>query len=274
MRVLEFYKLYRNLTVDLVDGVRIHHVNVNEYRNAKDYFSEVPVDNISVDHDVTEGMSAWGKLQGQIRKNGKSIGTQRYEVSFERAVSSNMIRVQSEAVHLLELGPSYWGKGSPFGIAKTLRFAAAFGLVKPTLSDMNNYCRDYIGLDCNGFVGNYLKHEGLGNLGPSHKVSAFAPAGSRVSKMTDIRAGSVLVWTSGGHVAIVDEVDGFCRADGTVHAMVAESTGSRLDSGDEHTDGLNYTEYVFQSVKDKVFKARRGIGKGKGASSVYVANFF
>jgi hypothetical protein len=48
------------------------------------------------------------------------------------------------------------GKASPEETVITLQLAARFGLLKS--GDVQDYCDTYLGLDCNGFVGNYLVH--------------------------------------------------------------------------------------------------------------------
>ncbi len=63
-----------------------------------------------------------------------------------------------------------------------------------------------------------------------------------------------------------------CRIDGMVHAMVAESCGANLIKGDIHTDGMNYTKYVFKSIdKHKMIKVVRGMG-GSHPNGICVAN--
>jgi hypothetical protein len=284
MTVKEFYNTYRNLTINLVNGQSVFHVDVHEYRNAHDYFSGG--NEIAADHDVTDGMNAWAILRQNIRRNGKSLGTNRWKVTFTlvgppaqsttaAAAVATMpaLAFQTEIVNVEELAPAFYGKGSPAAIREALRLVAAFGLAQPTSAALNAYCTADIGLDCSGFVGNYMKQEGLGSFSAETGARQFAPESNRISKLDDIDAQSVIVWKNTNHVALVDQVEPFCRQDGTVHAWVAESCGSQLVPGDVHTDGLNYTEYVFHSVdKHKVFQVVRGIG-GHSKNSVYVANY-
>lgn len=61
----------------------------------------------------------------------------------------------------------YVGKGSPEGIQIALQLAASDGpggkaLIDP--NDMQKYCDEFFGLDCNGFVGNYLRDGVQGRL--------------------------------------------------------------------------------------------------------------
>jgi hypothetical protein len=48
------------------------------------------------------------------------------------------------------------GKGCPEECQITLQLAERFGLLKG--ATVQDYCTKYLGLDCNGFVGNYLAH--------------------------------------------------------------------------------------------------------------------
>lgn len=60
----------------------------------------------------------------------------------------------------------FGGKGSPEGVQAVLQIAASVGpgggdpLLTP--SEFQKYCDDYLGTDCNGFVGNFLRQEMLG----------------------------------------------------------------------------------------------------------------
>jgi hypothetical protein len=279
MSVLDFYNCYRNLRVDLINSFSILGLDVHEYRNAKDFFAEEPSNRVSEDHEVTVGMNVWGKMQGRIKKKGTQIGTHRYQIDFEKEFGDGRIRLHREMVAYSTVGPSFYGKGSPEGISQALRLAVALEMTDATHAALQKFCDENIGLDCSGFVGNYLRHKGLGpDLGPSSKVSAFAPPAYRVKELSDIRAESVIVWESGSHVAIVDRVDRTMgKMDGTVHAWVAESTGSQRIGGraGANTDGMQYTKYIFRSVSKQVFKVLRGIRDDGSTSvnSVYVANF-
>jgi hypothetical protein len=55
---------------------------------------------------------------------------------------------------------AFFGKGCPEEVQITLQLAERFGLLKG--GTLQEYCDQYLGLDCNGFVGNYLSH-GLRN---------------------------------------------------------------------------------------------------------------
>jgi hypothetical protein len=54
----------------------------------------------------------------------------------------------------------FWGKGSPEDCQITLEVAVLLGVT--TMDKVQLYADKHIGLDCNGFVGNYIWHEHLG----------------------------------------------------------------------------------------------------------------
>lgn len=56
---------------------------------------------------------------------------------------------------------AFYGKGSPEEVQVTLQLAVRYGLVEA--EQLQEYCDSgVIGLDCNGFVGNYFRHVRLG----------------------------------------------------------------------------------------------------------------
>lgn len=278
MTPLAFYWEYRDLFVTTLDGITHFGIDVHEYRNAKDYYQGTT--DISADHDIEAGMDiAYAALSRKIRKHGTKIsrGTYRLRFPIEGLTGAAGTVVHEEIVKTTEIVQVYHGKGSPDQIRQALRLAAAFGLVASTAAAMNAYCTDYVGIDCSGFVGNYLRHEGSTQFGPSTPAKSFAPANLRLSSLDQIEDRCVLNWKNVGHVAIIDQVVAKRPGNGTVtevECIVCESTGSSLIPGDVHTDGMNCTTYLVKSVDaHKVFKVKRGIG-GSGLNSVYIAKHF
>jgi hypothetical protein len=77
----------------------------------------------------------------------------------------------TEVFYRHSLRRAYLGKGSPEEIIDALRLASLCGLIKSGragASDLATYVSTYIGLDCNGFVGNYF------GLSPEVKPRAWA----------------------------------------------------------------------------------------------------
>ncbi len=290
MRPYEYLRKYRDLNVTLVSGRIVPGIDVHEYRNAQDVFDKRNtdndpnnnVDNMSADFDAGPGWTvAWSALRSKIAKHGKMTAKNRYTLQFPLPTKTEPSPVQGppEAVNTAELAQAYIGKGTPEIIALALRLAEAFGLVAGNAAAMQKYCDDYIGLDCNGFVGNYLLQEGSKLVGPSTSANAssFMPELKRFTKLQDVKYRSVLCWKNTGHVAIIDLNYGPVLVppkynSEMLRCMVCESTGARLTPGDVHTDGLNYTLYeIHPPTKGKVFRVKRGLG-GSGLSEVYIGD--
>jgi hypothetical protein len=282
--------MYRNLSVNLVGGKVLEGIDVHEYRNAQDVFDkrntdkdpDNNVDNMPADLDAGPGWNvAWSALRGKIAKHGTKAGKNQYTLKFPLPTKENPTpaATATQTVNTAELAQAFTGKGTPEVIADVLRLAEAFGLVGNTVAAMQTYCDDYIGLDCNGYVGNYLKREGSLLVGPSTSANApsFMPEIRRLSRLEDVKYRSVLCWKSAGHVAIIDLVYGRVLVPPkynteVLRCMVCESTGARLTAGDIHTDGLNYTLYEIHPPKaGKVFKVKRGLG-GTNLNEVYIGN--
>ncbi len=125
------------------------------------------------------------------------------------------------------------GKGTPEGITKVLtmfhdyadKFVARYGkgggprrkcadwLADPHLSwqdTLQNISNEFIGLDCNGFVGNWLKR-----ADPALRMHANTPIPFYLQKrktprkkVDDVLIGDVIVWTHNGHIAVIDDQPG------------------------------------------------------------------
>ena len=125
----------------------------------------------------------------------------------------------------------FWGKGSPEDCQITAQLAA---LMKRTSKEhLARYCDQHMGLDCNGFVGNYLFRVHNGNLwnvkakaadkpdddlGPSSSMDKFAAAGHAVKDLTSMNPANL-------HLFI--EVDGAYRVisggkSGAGHIVISE----------------------------------------------------
>jgi hypothetical protein len=290
MRPYEYLRQYRDLCVQLVSGRLVPGIDVHEYRNAQDVFDKRntdddksnDVDNMREDFDAGAGWKiGWASLRSKIAKHGKKLGGHKYALQFPLPTKENPKPNQGalETVHAAELAQAYIGKGTPEIIASALRLAEAFGLVAGNTAAMQKYCDQYIGLDCNGFVGNYLKQEGSKLVGPSTsaKAGSFMPEIRRHASLADVKYRSVLCWKNVGHVAIIDllypPVLAAPKFDTeVVRCMVCESTGARAVANDIHTDGLNYTLYeIHPPTKGNVFKVKRGLGGGR-LNEVYIGD--
>ena len=147
MRPYEYMRMYRDLTVTLVNGRVIGCIDVHEYRNAQDVFDKRntdkdttnDVDNMSADFDAGPGWTvAWSALRAKINKHGKKIASNQYTLQFPLTSKDNPSPVQGlpATVNAAELAQAFIGKGTPEIIARALRLAEAFGLVAGNASAM------------------------------------------------------------------------------------------------------------------------------------------
>jgi hypothetical protein len=277
-RPIELYNTYRNLDVPLANGLHVYGLDVHEYRWARGYWTRAPGDPRN-DHDIVDGMGkGWSPLWARIQKAAvKQIGKYGLVVQGKTGLPDVAPDISWAYMEVIDdwrdILYVFEGKGHPRHIQQALRLGHLLGLigVKGTVeADMKVWCRDYIGLDCNGFVGNYTRDWGV--LIPDLKALRdlpntlpinFAPVGRRLSRIQDLHANDILVWTDGQHIAIIDKVESIATdGKGTPTALVwvCESTGSSSLEGDKHTDGLNYTQYAVTAVNGDVFTVYRAGG--------------
>jgi hypothetical protein len=107
---------------------------------------------------------------------------QRKDKSYRLSLTVNA--TPAEFASADELKPSlnaFWGKGSPEDCQIVLQLALKLGNVRP--ERLQSWADNNLGLDCNGFVGNYLFHEVLQNgwrtatgknqIGPSTTIDEY-----------------------------------------------------------------------------------------------------
>ena len=130
---LQYANQYRNLTVAFGDGpvtVRIERYHIGAWDKEADHLIDAAV----------------GDFQQQKKKNPSFALT--LTVS-GRAVSFRDVNVLRRCLHY-----AFEGKGSP----EDCQVGAQMAVLRKrtTKANLPRYCQDHMGLDCNGFVGNYL----------------------------------------------------------------------------------------------------------------------
>ena len=168
------------------------------------------------------------------------------------------------------------GKGSPEACQVVLQLAYHWELT----TNVQQYANDALGLDCNGFVGNYLWHVkktnpwydlGVGNLdlGPDAHINEYFNGKKFVSSWDEIdvnqtyilgmvdNAGNIIRGGPGGnpgHFAITEagqrQDRRTARGGATFAIRVVESTGA-------HTPGLWESWYTHTGVSNKIFDIDR-----------------
>jgi hypothetical protein len=162
------------------------------------------------------------------------------------------------------------GKGSPEEIAVALHLVAKYKMYDKKFHDdlaqgVQDYCTRYIGLDCNGFVGNYAQAIGLSKR-PSTDISTFSPPGARRSELGDVRANDVIVWPNYSHITIIDSVDKVTTGpDGkqSRDCRVVEASASNVSKETKAANGaLQNSVYTLRATGSKAFNAERPKGSG------------
>ena len=132
------------------------------------------------------------------------------------------------------------GKGAPQDYELALEWAVRSGKVRnPGQTTIQTYCDEHLGIDCSGFVTNYLIACGKKSYS-NHTVrntgaASYYSASRAINDPSSIRQGHLLVWMSGnavkrrpGHIAVVQSFVPQSRAGGNM--CVVEATGSRRAS--------------------------------------------
>jgi hypothetical protein len=128
------------------------------------------------------------------------------------------------------------GKGAPRDYELALEWAVRSKKIPAAnQATLQAYCDDHLGIDCSGFVTNYLvaigrKPYSSNTVRNTSAASYFNPIFA-VNDPAQVRAGNLLVWMQGnsvksnpGHVAVVDSYFAHSAAGGNMR--VVEATGA------------------------------------------------
>ena len=204
---VEFMRLYRNLRVNVVidDSVSrtcrqgVHMVELRKYF-----------------------MMDWDDGTEERRDFNAVTRGSRDDVWFQ----ANKERIKTAAM----------GKGAPEDYQLALEWAVRSRKVQNvTQASLQTYMDDHLGIDCSGFVTNYLvacgKKAYSANTVRNTGAASYFNAVTAVNDSTQIRQGDLLVWMDGnsvkrnpGHIAVVDSYVAQCRVGGNMR--VVEATGA------------------------------------------------
>jgi hypothetical protein len=128
------------------------------------------------------------------------------------------------------------GKGAPQDCKLALEWAVLSRKI-PTVNQatLQTYCDEHLGIDCSGFVTNYLvacgKKTYSSNTVRNTSAASYYNAARAINDPTQIRQGDLLVWMDGnsvksnpGHVVVVDLYAAQSRVGGNMR--VVEATGA------------------------------------------------
>ena len=132
------------------------------------------------------------------------------------------------------------GKGAPGDYELALEWAVRSGHIPaPSQQTLQQYCDDHLGIDCSGFVTNYLaacgKRGSASTIVRNTSAASYFQAQSVVNDPTAVRQGDLLVWmhgasvlTSPGHVAVVESYVPQSRAGGNMRVVEATGAGGAV----------------------------------------------
>lgn len=129
------------------------------------------------------------------------------------------------------------GKGAPEHYERALEWAIRSGkILNPSQATVQQFCDEHLGIDCSGFVTNYLI--AIGKKPDNHttrrntNARMYYNAPRAVNSSTDVCPGDLLVWmteqnavkTNPGHIAVVQTYTAASRVGGNMR--VVEATGA------------------------------------------------
>ncbi len=168
-------------------------------------------------------MMNWASGTEEMRDYGEVTRGSRHDVWFK----ANKARIRTAAM----------GKGAPQDYELALEWAVRAGKIgHVNQNTLQAYFDDHLGIDCSGFVTNYLI--ACGTLAYSARkvrntnAASYYDVAKAVSDPNMIRQGDLLVWMRGnsvkrrpGHIAVVESYVPQSREGGNMR--VVEATGNR-----------------------------------------------
>ena len=287
MTAHEYKELYRNMLVPIVnekdERTGWQKVDINKYLLTMQDNKEGKPEHYNIQNSKNGLGALYGKLHEHFAKPGASIKVFIASAEVDERVFKSFNEIWYYA------GKAFWGKGSPEEIQITLQLVLRFNLATP--QTLQVYCDEKIdglaqgriGLDCNGFVGNYLEHGSRGMAWDGHKVgfqayeantdiqSIMSKLGPEVKSINDINlhdtyvmglvdaiSKRVIARFSGGHTGhiVITTPFTFIATDGIKRSIKMKVVESTLDAG------LTESDYMLLSGKDYVFTVSRGSKKG------------
>ena len=168
-----------------------------------------------------------------------------------------MFTIDSLTYDRLKLQRVFTGKGAPEDIRNVVRLASRFKLTDA--KTVSKYCTTNIGLDCNGFTGNYWGKD------PDTSIDQYNT--NRRRAVADVTPGDAMIFYRKGvaapfHIAVVDEVNVIGKQ---FQVIVAQSAG--LEQGLERFDWGRLTP---ENTKSGDLFAQKTIA-GVGDCTLYFA---
>jgi hypothetical protein len=152
-------------------------------------------------------------LNGGIRNNPqypRAINADREKDGLVSAIANELkakflpppqFQIAGRSLKLLDIQRVFVGKGSPEQIRTAIWLASRYN--RTNSRTVTDYCNRYMGLDCNGFAGNYW------GIDPDTLVDSYDV--NRRKNVTDVDTGDVLIHYDGNrgraaHIGVIDQV--------------------------------------------------------------------
>ena len=188
--------------------------------------------------DDTANMCREGRARAQVRTYFMmdwDEGSE--ELSDYQHVTGGGRRDDWFRMHRERIRNAAMGKGAPHDYELALEWAVRSGKIRnPSAPTIQAYCDERLGIDCSGFVTNYLVANGKRPATPetvrNTSAASYFNARNAVSDPLLVQQGDLLVWMDGnsvkrrpGHVALVESYVAQSQPGGNMR--VVEATGAR-----------------------------------------------
>ncbi len=219
----------------------------------------------------------WSEIKTFVDKKGKEAITVVVKTIWGKQETKTFLTPNELAYTAVA---PFYGKGSPEEVQIMLQLRNRFQKVKLSLADFTKAA--FIGLDCNGFVGNYIQRAVKGSHwhrrsatdpGPSTYIASLMKLGTRIKSMDQLNSTTdiFLLAMTDGAGNIIDQIKS-TTAEGGVsvehgHIMITEPATIQKVGEEIHVKvlesaggvGLVESIYRIQSVTPKgVFRVFRG----------------
>ena len=165
---------YLHLTADLYGSVA--EVAIDKYLNAG-----ITGQNDTADHRMNY------RANRAIAEKDRLLGSIKNDLHI-RGRLPQMFDIESYPFKLMDVVMPFFGKGSPSNIRDVLWLAAKYRHLTPATAQQ--YSSQYLGLDCNGFVGNFW------GINPSTSIEGYD--NHRRCEFADVASGDALIFYRAG----------------------------------------------------------------------------
>ena len=228
---------------------------MNRYKQCLVSLADGTMMSVCVDRYLSMSNKTSRAYDDLIRALSEKTATPRYSLSYN---------LDGRRVHSGCFKMPFMGKGSPFDIRQALLAASWCGLVDRL--NLQRYCDENMGLDCNGFASNLFR------LDRNTSVESFDDRANRLDSAQKIGTRTVLIWVnstgegkSHTHVAVVESVTSVDLDRRVVDLQIVHAEGSRR--------GLNQKRFFKRFAIDEAgrifFDAEDGIPTFSSQKRIY-----